>query len=57
MEYKHFFFYTKSDLTKEAIDKVLAYDYEGALFYFSRRKKMEQDKFLELYKIEENGSR
>lgn len=57
MGYKHFFFYAKSDLTKEPIDKILAYDYEGALFYFAGRKKMDHDKFLEVYTIEENGSR
>lgn len=57
MGYKHFFFYAKSDLTKEPIDRILAYDYEGALFYFAGRKKMDHDKFLEVYTIEENGSR
>ena len=46
--YKHFFFYAKSDLTKEPIDKILAYDYEGALFYFAGRKKMDHNKFLEM---------
>ena len=55
--YKHFFFYAKSDLTKEPIDKILAYDYEGALFYFAGRKKMDHNKFLEMYEIEENGSK
>ena len=55
--YKHFQFYTKSDSLKEPISKVLAYDYEGALFYFSFRKKMDRSKFLEMYNIEENGTK
>jgi hypothetical protein len=55
--YKRFMFYAKSDLVKEPIGKVLAYDYEGALFYFTFRKKMDHNKFLEMYNIEENGTK
>ena len=55
--YKRFMFYSKSDLVKEPISKVLAYDYEGALFYFSFCKKIDRSKFLEMYNIEENGTK
>jgi hypothetical protein len=58
LTFKPFFFYAKSDLTKEPIDKVLAYDYLGALHYFSERKKMDRVKFLEIYiVVEKDGSK
>ena len=55
--YKHYIFYSQSDPSKEPIDKVLAYDYDGALEYFSERKKIDKITFLQLYTIIENGSK
>jgi hypothetical protein len=55
--YKHYIFYSQSDPSKEPIDKVLAYDYDGALEYFSERKKMSKKMFLDIYTIIENGSK
>jgi ABC-2 type transport system permease protein len=54
-EYTAYFYHIKSDVTKETIDKVLAYDYEGALEFFSKRKKIDKNIFTYLYTIEENN--
>jgi hypothetical protein len=51
--YKGYLYYSKSDLNKEPIDRVLAYDYAGALDYFSNRKKISKKEFLKLYTINE----
>ena len=40
LKYNTYFYYAKNDNSQESIDKVVAYDYDGALEYFSKRKKM-----------------
>jgi|LakMenEpi03Aug12_release.lakeMendotaPanAssembly.Ray.scaffolds.fasta_scaffold1383093_1 hypothetical protein len=57
LKYNTYFYYVKSDNSQESIDKVLAYDWDGALEYFSERKKMDKLTFLQLYTIKENGSK
>jgi hypothetical protein len=57
LKYNTYFYYSKNDSSQESIDKVLAYDYDGALEYFSERKKISKITFLQLYTIEENGSK
>ena len=57
LKYNTYFYYAKNDSSKEPIDKVLAYDWDGALEYFSERKKMSKITFLQLYTIIENGSK
>lgn len=56
-KYNTYFYYAKNDVNQESLDKVGAYDYEGALEYFSKRKKMDKLIFLQLYTIIENGSK
>jgi predicted transcriptional regulator len=50
-EYKPYYYYAKNDLNKEAIDKVLAFDFESALMHFSERKQMDGYVFLTLFEI------
>jgi hypothetical protein len=50
-DYKPYYYYAKSDSTKEPIDKVISLNFESALFHFAERKRMEPPKFLELYEI------
>jgi hypothetical protein len=57
LKYNTYFYYAKNDSSKEPIDKVLAYDWDGALEYFSERKKIDKITFLQLYTIIENGSK
>ena len=54
LTYKAYFYYSKTDLKKEPIDKVIAMSYESALQYFSERKQMDEHTFLNLFEIEEN---
>jgi hypothetical protein len=49
-EYKPYYYYAKNDLNKEAIDKILAFDFESALTHFANRKQMEGYVFLTLFK-------
>jgi hypothetical protein len=51
LKYKPYFYYAKTDSKKEAIDKILAFDFEGALEYFSDRKKLNKEEFLNIYEI------
>ena len=57
LKYNTYFYYAKNDNSQEPIDKVLAYDWDGALEYFSERKKISKITFLQLYTIIENGSK
>ena len=50
--YKEYYYYFKTDPSKEPIDKVIAVDYEDALDYFAERKKMKEEIFMNLYVIE-----
>lgn len=52
IEYKTYYFYSKNDLKKEAIDKVIALNHEDALYHFSNRKQMDVNSFISLYNIE-----
>ena len=54
LKYLPYIYFAKSDSTKEAIDKILSFDYENALWYFASRKKMSEEEFLEIYTIEEH---
>lgn len=49
---KSYFYYSKNDPSKDPIDKVLTFDEKKALYYFSSRKKMNEETFLTLYNIE-----
>jgi hypothetical protein len=51
LKYKPYFYYSKFDMNKEPIDKILTFDYENALEYFANRKQLKKEIFLELYEI------
>lgn len=51
LEYKPYFYYSKFDASKEPLDKILAFSYESALEYFSERKQLKKEVFLDLYEI------
>lgn len=51
LEYKPYYYYAKNDLNKEAIDKILAFDFESALTHFANRKQMKEHLFLTLFEI------
>lgn len=61
LEYKPYYYYSKFDLKKEPLDKILAFSYESALEYFAERKQLREEVFLNLYEIvnsyEENESK
>ena len=46
-----YYFYSKSDSTKEIIDQIQAKDLETAVAYFTQRKNLPKDKFFELYGV------
>jgi hypothetical protein len=52
LDLKQYFYYTKNDPKKEAIDRVIAVNEEGALYYFVERKRIDKEIFLKLYTIE-----
>lgn len=56
MEFRTYYYYSINDSKKEPIDKVAAMDEEGALFYFTERKQMNEFTFKQLYKIEADES-
>lgn len=57
LKFKPYYFYSKSDIDKEPIDKIIALDFNNALEYFCERKQLDQYTFLKLYEIiEENGN-
>ena len=49
---KSYFYYSKSDTKKEPIDRVSTTDETEALSYFTNRKKMKEEMFMNLYVIE-----
>jgi hypothetical protein len=52
LDLKPYFYYAKNDPKKEAIDRVIAVDEKGALYYFTERKRMDEFTFKQLYIIE-----
>ena len=52
LEFKPYFYYFKNDPKKEPIDKIIAFDEESALIYFSERKQINEFTFKQLYNIE-----
>lgn len=52
MEFKPYFYYSKNDSKKEAIDKVVAPSLLSALSYFADRKQMDEFDFISLYNVE-----
>jgi hypothetical protein len=52
IEFKTYFYYSKHDSKKEAIDKVKVATEEDAITYFTSRKKMEVEAFTNLYNVE-----
>jgi len=52
MNFKTYYYYSVNDPKKEAIDRVVAMDEEGALYFFAERKKMDEFAFIKLYNIE-----
>jgi len=52
IEFKTYFYYSKHDSKKEAIDKVKVATEEDAITYFASRKKMDEEAFKQLYNIE-----
>jgi len=50
-DYKPYYYYAKSDSTKEPIDKIIALNFETALMFFAERKNIDPLTFLELYEI------
>jgi hypothetical protein len=59
LQFKPYYYYSKSDSTHEPIDKIIALSSHDALQYFSERKKMDEYTFLNLYELIEdiNGSK
>ena len=49
---KSYCYYPVNDINKEPIDKVLAISEESALQYFAERKKMDEETFSKLYKVD-----
>lgn len=52
MEFKAYFYYSKNDSKKEAIDKVAAPSLLSALSYFADRKQIDEFDFINLYNVE-----
>jgi len=52
IEFKTYFYYSKHDGKKEAIDKVKVATEEDAITYFASRKKMKVEAFTNLYNVE-----
>jgi hypothetical protein len=57
IKHKMYYFYSKSDTKKEAIDKVVTLNYEDALEYFTNRKQIDVSLFMSLYNIETHENR
>jgi hypothetical protein len=51
---KPYFYYSKNDLNKEPIDRVMAMNEKDAIIYFTDRKKLNEDAFKQLYTIEKH---
>ena len=52
IEFKTYFYYSKNDSKKEALDKVKTLSENDAILYFAGRKKMEEEVFKNLYNVE-----
>jgi len=53
-----YYFYSKTDLSKEPVLRAKCQSYEDALEYFSKIKKLSKQAFLDLYEITtENDSK
>jgi hypothetical protein len=52
LEFKTYFYYIKKDPSKEAMDRVVAPSEEQAVIYFTDRKKMKKEVFMNLYNVE-----
>jgi hypothetical protein len=50
---KEYYFYFKSDTTKEALSKTKASSLEDAIELFCEAKKMKKDQFSELFNVSE----
>jgi hypothetical protein len=50
-DFKPYFYYAKSDSSKEPIDKIIAMDLESAIEYFAERKQMDKYTFLKIYNV------
>lgn len=44
-----YYYYSKSDQSKEKIDKIECNSFKEALSYFSQKKDLPEDKFRELF--------
>jgi uncharacterized protein YfeS len=53
IKFTNYFYYSKNDSKKEAIDKVSTSSLENAINYFSQRKKIDIETFNKLYTVEE----
>ena len=56
MEFKAYFYYSKNDSKKEAIDRVAAPSLLSAVSYFADRKQMDEFNFIKLYNTEVDES-
>lgn len=53
-----YYFYSKTDSSKEPVLRVKCQSYEDALDYFSKIKKLSKQEFIKLYEItNENDSK
>jgi len=52
-----YYFYSKTDKTKEPIDKINTLDEEEALEYFAKRKNIDKYTFLKIYTIDKTESK
>ena len=52
-----YYFYSKTDKTKEPIDKINTLDEEEALEYFTKRKNIDKYTFLKIYTIDKTESK
>lgn len=52
MELKTYHYYSITDLKKESLDRVQAFNTQQALEYFAKRKQMLEGTFSQLYRIE-----
>ena len=54
LKFKSYFYHLKDNKKKEPVDKVIAMSYKDALYYFTKRKQMDEFTFLNLFEIVEN---
>ena len=46
-----YYYYSKSDSTRETIDQIQAKDLDIAIDYFTKRKNLTKDQFFEIFGI------